>query len=202
MVEGDRVGHVGRDQLEDRPRVRRRTCSPTTRDTRSLASVVRASAHPPSTSPTTQSSGTMHVVEEHLVEQLGAGDLAQGTDVMPGRAHVDEEVGDPSVLPRVGIGAGETDAHVRFRRDRGPDLLSPERPALGHPGRPRAQRGEVGARAGFAEQLAPARVSPWSVGATHRSFCSGVPWAMMVGRAHAATARFGRRNSIPLAARR
>ena len=36
--------------------------------------------------------------------------------------------------------------------------------------------------------------SPRRVGPTHRSVCSGVPWAMMVGRAQAATARLGRRS--------
>ena len=38
------------------------------------------------------------------------------------------------------------------------------------------------------------RSSPRRVGATHRSVCSGVPWARMVGRAQPATARLGRRS--------
>ena len=45
-------------------------------DTRSLASVVRAASHPPLTAPITQSSGTNTSVEEHLVEELDAGELA------------------------------------------------------------------------------------------------------------------------------
>ena len=161
-------------------------------DTRSLARVVRASLHPPSTSPTTQSSGTKHV-EEDLVEQGRAGDLPQRPHLDPRRSHVDQEVGDALVLGHVGIGAGQADAPCR---PAAPPRSTPSgrrattRPRPGWPGCDRAARSEPapGSLNSWHQSNSPRRVGP-----TQRSVCSGVPWAMMVGSAQAATARLGRR---------
>ena len=104
--------------------------------TRSLASVVRASFQPSSSSPTRQSSRDEHVVEEDLVEQrLPGRSRRSGRTSMPGALHVDEEVGDALVLRRVGVGAGEADALVGALGDRVPHLLAGELPALRRPAR-------------------------------------------------------------------
>ena len=62
----------------------------------------------------------------------------------------------PSCFGRVGIGAGEADAPFGFLGHRRPHLLAVEHPSAFDARRTRRQRGEVGARARFAEQLAPA----------------------------------------------
>ena len=75
---------------------------------------------------------------------------------MPGRAHVDDEVGDALLRRRVGIGAREQDAEVRDVRERRPDLLPVHDVLLAVARRARVvQRREVAARVGLAEQLAP-----------------------------------------------
>ena len=99
--------------------------------------------------------GDEDVVEEDLVEHGGAGELAQRPDVEPLGVHVDDEVGDAGVLGRVGIGAGQADTEVGDLRQRRPYLLAVEDPAPLHLVGPRAQRGQVGAGAGLAEELAP-----------------------------------------------
>ena len=129
--------------------------------TRSLASVVRASFQPPSTSPTTHSSGTKTSSRKTSLNISSPVSSRSGRMSMPVAGHVDEEVGDPRVLLHVGVRPRQADPPVGLAGQRGPDLLAGEPPAgLGRPARrdalgPRAQRREVRARAGLAEQLAP-----------------------------------------------
>ncbi len=96
-----------------------------------------------------------HIVEEHLVELGLAGDLPQRAHLDTRLVEVDHEVGDAAVLGRVGIGPHEGDAPAGEAGVGGPDLLAPHQPAaLGRFG-DGAQRGEVGAGVGLAEELAP-----------------------------------------------
>lgn len=100
--------------------------------------------------------GQDHVVEVDLVEEGVAGDLLQRADVDAlGVLHVDQEVAEPPVLGRVRVRPGEQDAVVGPLGGARPHLLAVDPPALGDAFGAGAQRGEVGAGAGFGEQLAP-----------------------------------------------
>ena len=135
--------------------------------------------------------GHEDVVEEHLVEHGGAGELAQRSDVDALGVHVDNEVGDAGVLGGVRVRAGQADSVVGLHGQRRPDLLAVEDPpALDRLG-PGAQRGQVGPGAGLAEELAP-RHRPEQGRAHPALLLLRVPWAMMVGSAQAPTARCGR----------
>src|SRR5690349_16358403 len=90
--------------------------------------------------------------EEHLVELRLVGDLAQRPYLDARRTYVDDEVRDPALLRRVGVGAGETDAPVGELRVARPDLLAVERPAALGRLRPCADGSQVAAGAGLAEQ--------------------------------------------------
>ncbi len=118
--------------------------------------------------------GDEDVVEEDLVEHGCAGELAQRADVEPLGVHVDDEVGDPGVLGRVGIGTGEADAEVRDLRQRRPHLLTVEHEATFDPLGPGAQRRQVRSRPRLAEELAP--VERPEKGGTH-------PALLLLGRA-------------------
>ena len=122
---------------------------------RSLASVVCATRHPSFTSPTTSSVVDERVGEEHLVEHRPPGDLAQGSHLDSGLTHVEREVGDASMLRLIGVGAGDEDRVARPMRSGCPHLLPVDDPAVAVAHGLRAQAGEVGPGAGFAEQLAP-----------------------------------------------
>ena len=74
---------------------------------------------------------------------------------MPGRVHRADEVRDALVLRRVGIGAGDEDAELRVLGERRPDLLAVHDPLVAVAHGAGAERGQVGARAGLAEELAP-----------------------------------------------
>ncbi len=100
--------------------------------------------------------GHAGTVEEHLVEVDLAGQVAQGPDLDARLVQVDQEVGDPVALGRVGIGAGQHDAVVRHVGPGGPHLLAVEHPGVAVALGPGGQRGQVGAGPGLAEQLAPA----------------------------------------------
>ena len=135
--------------------------------------------------------GHEHVVEEHLVEQVVAGDLAQRPDIDARRFHVDEEVRDALVLRRVGVGARQAHTPLSPVRPRRPHLLPGEPPTtLGANGF-HAQRGKVGTGAGLAEQLAPEQLTAQR-GGTNRSTCSGLPCSRIVGAAHQPMTRSGR----------
>ena len=82
-------------------------------DTRSLASVVRATRQPPLTSPTTQSSGTNTSSRKTSLKSASPVISRSGRTSTPGERHVDQEVGDPVVPGRRRVGAGDADAPRR-----------------------------------------------------------------------------------------
>ena len=101
---------------------------------------------------------------------------------MPGRAHVEQEVGDAPVLRRVGVGAGEQDPAVAEVRARRPHLLPVDDPLVA------VAHGPGGSPA--RSEPAPGSLNSWhhtssprSIGGRKRCFCSSVPWAMIVGPA-------------------
>src|SRR5262249_20903164 len=99
--------------------------------------------------------GAAHVAEEPLVEARGAVDLADRPDLDPRRVHVEEEVGEPRVLRRVGIRARHDHPEVAVVRAGAPDLLAVEHPGVAVAHRGRAQPREVAPGVGLAEELAP-----------------------------------------------
>jgi len=96
-----------------------------------------------------------HVVEEDLVEFGVAGDLPERLHGHAGRAHVEEEVGDPFVPRGLGVGAGQQHHPVRDVSQRGPDLLAVDHPVLAVLHRASLERGQVGAGVGLGVALAP-----------------------------------------------
>ena len=64
------------------------------------------------------------VVEENLVEALVAGHLHQRAHGDAGSFHIDQNVGNPAMLGRLGIGAHQAEHPVGILRARGPDLLA------------------------------------------------------------------------------
>ena len=99
-----------------------------------------------------------------------------------GRVHVDDQVGQPLVALRVGVGAGEEDAEVGDVRVRRPHLLAVEHEAVAVEPAARADAGEVGSGSGSEKpwhQISSAARS----GCRYRAFCSSVPCAMIVGPA-------------------
>ena len=96
------------------------------------------------------------VVEEDLVEVGLAGDLAQRAHRHALGVHRDDEHRQALVLRHVGVRAGEEQAERRVLRVGRPHLLAREAPgAVGLPHRAGLDAGEVGARGGLGEQLAP-----------------------------------------------
>jgi hypothetical protein len=104
--------------------------------------------------------GDPHVVEEDLVEVRAAVDLVDRAQRHPGRAQVDDEHRDALVLGHVGVGACDHDAEVAVLGAGRPDLLAVQDPlvTVGHGagGEPR----DVGAGAGFGEELTPHLLAP------------------------------------------
>jgi hypothetical protein len=98
-------------------------------------------------------------VRNTLVEVSHAGDLGERTHLDAGGAHVDDEVGDALVLGHIGVGASQQDAVVGVLAERGPDLLAVDDPLVAVALGAGAQRREVAAGTGFAEQLAPQMVA-------------------------------------------
>ena len=134
------------------------------------------------------------VIEEDLVEGSVTGELAQRPDVDARCRHVEQEVRDAlvAVRPLAGAaGAHQQDRPVGDLRHRGPDLLAGDLPAALDLLGAGLQRGEVGARAGLAEHLAPDDLA-CCVGRTKRSCWSGVPCATIVGAAQPPMMRSGR----------
>src|SRR5262249_30137113 len=99
--------------------------------------------------------GNERVREEHLVELRLVRDLAQWSYLDTGSAHVEDEVRDPAVLRRLGIGAGEAHAPVRELGVARPHLLTVQQPTTFGGLGARAHRREVAAGTGLAEELAP-----------------------------------------------
>ena len=96
-----------------------------------------------------------HVVEEHLAEVALAVEGPHRTHLDAGTAHVEDHPGDALVLRSIRVGADEELAVVGDVRARAPDLLAADHVfvALAHGSS--AQRGEIGARLGLREPLAP-----------------------------------------------
>ena len=99
--------------------------------------------------------GDPRLVHEDLVELALAGDLDQrlGFDAL--LLHVHQEVGEALVLGGVGVGAGDEHAPLRELGQGRPDLLPGDDPFVAVLDGAGLQRGEVGARLGLREALAP-----------------------------------------------
>ena len=94
-------------------------------------------------------------VEEDLVELRGPGQLPDGPDLDAGLVHGDEEVGEPPMARRLGVGAAEDEAPVGPLGVRGPDLLARDHPLVVLEDRLGLDVGEVGAGVGLGVALAP-----------------------------------------------
>jgi hypothetical protein len=95
------------------------------------------------------------ILEEHLVEPGIAGHLHERTHRDAGRLHVDQDVGDATVLRRLRVGADETEHPVGVLRPGGPDLLAVHDELVPDDRGARAERCEIGARAGLGVSLTP-----------------------------------------------
>ena len=84
--------------------------------------------------------------------------IVSGRASMPARLHRDQQVGDPGVLGRVGLGAEQAEHHVGLVGLAGPDLLAGDDPLVAHQLGARLQRGEVAAGARLAVALAPGQL--------------------------------------------
>ena len=124
-------------------------------DTRSLPRVTLASAQPRFSSPTRFSAG-MRTSSKNTSLNWWAPVISMiGRISMPGQVHRADEVRDALVLRRVGVGAGDEDAEPGEVGERRPDLLAVDDVLVAVAHGPRAEVGQVAARAGLAEQLAP-----------------------------------------------
>ena len=99
--------------------------------------------------------GDPRLLDEDLVELALAGDLDQRLGFDPLLLHVHQEVGEALVLGGVGVGAGDEHAPLGVLGEGRPDLLPGDDPFVAVLDRLRLQRGEVGARLGLGEALAP-----------------------------------------------
>ena len=122
---------------------------------RSWNSVAFATVQPSFSSPTRFSRGTLHVLEEDLVEAGVAGHLHERAHGDAGRLHVDQDVRDAAVLRRLGIGAHQAEHPVGVLRARGPDLLAVDDELVADELGAGAQRRQVGAGARLGVALAP-----------------------------------------------
>ena len=95
-----------------------------------------------------------HVVEEHLVERRTAAHLLDWPDGDPGQVHRDDEGREPAMLDDIRIGAGDQLAPLRELGPAAPHLLAVDDPLVAVALGPAGQAGQVGAGAGFGEQLA------------------------------------------------
>ena len=135
------------------------------------------------------------VVEEHLAELGRAVGLGDAADLDAGLAHRHEQVRDALVLRRVGIGAGEQEAVVGVVAAGRPDLLPVDDPLVAVEHGRRLQAGQVGARVGLAEALAPAHLAAEDLGQELAASAPRCPTAAASGRR--ACRRRSRRASAP-----
>jgi hypothetical protein len=93
--------------------------------------------------------------DEELVELGLAGDLDQRPDLDAVLLHVHQEVREAAVLGDVGVRAGEQHAPLGLVRERRPHLLAGDDVLVALAHGSSLERGQVGARLGLAEALAP-----------------------------------------------
>src|SRR5438094_8251558 len=96
-----------------------------------------------------------HVVEEPLVEQVGARHLDDRAHLDAGRVHRAHEIRDALVLGHLGVGTGDEDAEPGYVGERRPYLLAVHDVDVAVAHGAGRQVGQVGAGARLAEQLAP-----------------------------------------------
>ena len=123
--------------------------------TLSLPSVARATVHPPSTGPTTSSSGTNTSLKNTSLNSELAGRHLQRPHLDALGVHVDDHRGDAVVLRGVGVGAHGGEAALASVGAARPHLLAVDQPAAVDAGARGLDAGGVGAGVGLAEQLAP-----------------------------------------------
>ena len=99
--------------------------------------------------------GHEHVVDEHGVEHLIAGELTQRPHLDSLAGHVQQEVRDAIVFWSARLRPGQQHAPMSELRGRGPDLLAGDPPAAVDLGGLGGQAGQVRARARLGKQLAP-----------------------------------------------
>jgi hypothetical protein len=98
-----------------------------------------------------------HPVEGDLAEVGVAGHVPDRADLDARRPHVDDELGQPAVARRRGVGAGDEVAPVGQRCARGPHLPAGHHPVVAVADGPGPQRGQVRPRVGLAHADAPHR---------------------------------------------
>ena len=88
--------------------------------------------HPPSLALGADDVGAVGAgpVEEDLVELTRLGQLHDGAHLDAGLVHGDQQVGEPLVALRLGIGAADDEAPVGLVRQRGPHLLAGDDPLV------------------------------------------------------------------------
>src|SRR5436309_8240939 len=96
-----------------------------------------------------------HGVEEDLADLGRAGQLAERADRDARALHIENEVGEAAVLGQRRVGAGEQDRPPGELRVARPHLLAGHHEPVAVGLRAGAERGQVAARAGLAEELAP-----------------------------------------------
>ena len=122
---------------------------------RSWASVALDTIQPAPTSPSRSESGIRTSVRKTSLNSAPPFIWRSGRTSTPVGMHVDGERGETGVLLRLGIGAGEQQRVARPLGAARPDLLTVHDPLVAVAHRPGGERGEIGAAARFAEELAP-----------------------------------------------
>ena len=105
-----------------------------------------------------------HAVVHDLAEVAVAGHVGDGGDGHAGGAEVDDQLGQPGVRWRVGIGAGDEVAPVGVDRPARPDLRPRHDPVVAVALGPGADRGHVAAGVGLAHPDRPGRRAGDDVG--------------------------------------
>ena len=99
--------------------------------------------------------GDPHVGEEHLVEAGYPGHGRDRPDLDAREIHRADQVRDALVLGHIGIGAGDQNAEAGELGATRPDLLTVDHPFVPVEHGARAEAGQIRARPGLAEELAP-----------------------------------------------
>ena len=144
-------------------------------------SVELATFQPLLTPPTTLSFGQRASVKNTSQNSAVPSGWVMPRTSTPGWLHRHEQVGDALVLGRVRVGAGEQEAVVGVVALGGPHLLAVDDPLVAVEHGRRLQAGQVGARVGLAEALAPAHRRRCRISGRNSFFCSSVPHCRIVG---------------------